>query len=135
MKTLTLKRIAENEDGTFGVLIDENTPFAVTLENSWLNNLPEISCIPAGMYTCKRYQAPTHGETFRVLNVPGRNYILFHTGNTKEDTKGCVLIGEEFGQLAIHSAVLSSKRGFKEFMERLQGVDEFQIIIKELVEL
>ena len=32
---LKLKRVSDNEDATFGVLINGNTPFAVTLEPSW----------------------------------------------------------------------------------------------------
>ena len=49
MKTLTIKRIAEIEDGTFGVILDGDTPFAVTLERNWLDNQANVSCIPAGI--------------------------------------------------------------------------------------
>ena len=45
---LKLKRVSDNEDATFGVLINGNTPFAVTLEPSWEDNRKGISCIPSG---------------------------------------------------------------------------------------
>jgi len=130
MKKLILKRIAENEDGTFGVLIDGNTPFALTLERNWLDNKPNESCIPAGKYVCKRIISPRFGETFEVTNVPGRSHILFHTGNLEDHSKGCILIGEEFGYLNGKVAVLSSRKGFKEFMDRLNGLSSFEIEIK-----
>ena len=130
MKKLTLKRIAENEDGTFGVLIDGDTPFALTLERNWLSNKPNESCIPAGKYVCKRIISPRFGETFEITNVPGRSHILFHTGNLEEHSKGCILIGEEFGYLNGKVAVLSSRKGFKEFMDRLNGLSSFEIEIK-----
>jgi len=130
MKKLILKRVAENEDGTFGVLIDGNTPFALTLERNWLDNKPNESCIPAGEYVCKRIISPRFGKTFEVTNVPGRSHILFHTGNLEEHSKGCILIGEEFGYLNGKVAVLSSRKGFKEFMDRLKGLSSFEIEIK-----
>lgn len=129
VKSLTLKRIATNEDGTYGVLIDQTTPFTLTLEDPWLANQKDISCIPAGSYLCKRVDSPKFGDTFEIMDVPHRDHILFHWGNTEEDTRGCPLIGEEFGFLNEKMAVLSSKRGFDEFLERTKQEDEFLITI------
>ena len=128
MRTMGLKRIAQNDDGTFGVLIDGMvTPFALTLENRWRNNEKNISCIPEGWYICKRIISPRFGETFQITEVPGRSHILFHWGNLDDDTQGCVLLGEEFGVLGGETAILSSKRAFKEFMTRLDGLDKFAL--------
>lgn len=128
---ITLLRIGANQDGTFGVLKDGNVPFALTLEKEWINNRPNISCIPNGSYVCRRVNSPRFGETFEVADVQGRTHILFHKGNTEDDSRGCILIGEEFGPLGDKEvAVLSSNRGFKEFMQRLKGQVEFQLIIK-----
>lgn len=131
MKTLTLKRIAENKDGMFGVLIDWDTPFALTLEPQWLNNEPMLSCIPAGEYICKRVISLKFGEVFKIIGVTNRSDILFHKGNIIDHTKGCVVIGEQFESLEGKTAVLNSGKGFGEFMDKLKGLDEFKIIIEK----
>ncbi|MCR4288580.1 MAG: DUF5675 family protein [Deltaproteobacteria bacterium] len=121
MKTLKLIRIASDNDGTYGVLVDGLTPFAVTLERQWLDNAPNISCIPNGTYTCKRVNSPRFGETFEVMDVPNRSHILFHKGNTENATQGCILVGEQFESLHDKTAVLQSQHGYAEFMNRLSG--------------
>lgn len=51
--------------------------------------------IPVGNYTGKMHDSPKFGRLMlQVDNVPGRSYILFHGGNTKEDSKGCILIAK-----------------------------------------
>jgi len=133
MKSLTIKRVSTNDDGTYGVLLDDTTPFALTLEKPWHDNTPGISCIPAGIYVCKRVISAKFGETFEVTKVPGRKLIRFHWGNTKEDTRGCPLIAEEFGFLRGRVAILVSQthpdKGFNEFMQRLKGYDEFLLTV------
>ena len=134
-KTLTLIRVAENMDGTFGVLVDHtelgDIPFAVTLERKWVENRKQVSCIPIGNYECLSVNSPTFGKTFAV-SVPGRTHILFHRGNTQDDSRGCILIGERFDKLNKKNAILNSKHGFKEFMERLVKYEKFRLIVKEV---
>lgn len=134
MMSLTIKRIALIENGTFGVLIDKRgIPFATTAERPWLNNARSISCIPAGDYICKRVQSPKFGNTFEITNVPDRTHILFHKGNIpKKDSHGCILIGEQFGLLNGKAAVLSSRAGYTEFMKMLETHDMFTLKIEEV---
>jgi len=127
-KNFKLVRISHTLNATFGVLLDENIPFCVTLERPWLGNKRNISCIPLGLYLCKKVASSKFGETFRISNVPGRSHILFHKGNISEDTHGCVILGEEFGSLGDEIAVLSSGRAFQEFMGRVEN--DFQLEIK-----
>ncbi len=131
MKVLTLKRIAENKDGMFGVLIDHDKPFALTLERQWLNNEPLLSCIPDGYYICKRVKSPKFGDVFEITGVQNRTNILFHKGNVVDHTEGCILIGEQFETLNGKTAILHSGKGFTEFMDKLKDVDEFRIIIEK----
>jgi hypothetical protein len=126
---LTLLRIGHSEQGTFGVLRDRDIPFALTLEDPWHDNAPNESCIPEGHYTCIRIKSPRFGETFQILDVPGRTYILFHKGNTIADTKGCVLVGEEFSTAGDQPVLAGSGRGYGEFMDRLKGVVMFSLKI------
>ena len=121
MSNLNLIRVSNHPlVGTFGVLQwdDARAPFAVTCEDNWRMNETNRSCIPVGSYFCAPVQSPHHGETFEVLNVPGRSHILFHKGNTHEDTKGCIVIGEQFGFIDGLEAVLASGNAFKEFYDR-----------------
>lgn len=132
MKKMSLIRVAGNEEGTFGVLIDEDQPFCLTLERKWLNNMKSMSCIPDGEYLCRRVQTPKHGNTFEITGVPDRSAILFHKGNIMEHSEGCVILGEEFEPLEGHQAVLASGTAFGEFMQRLEGIDEFMVSIRSV---
>lgn len=129
MKSLTLIRVAYTLDGTFGVLISDEIPFVVTLEDPWLENTINISCIPEGSYRCIRVNSPKFGNTFEVTNVQNRTHILFHKGNTEEDTLGCILVGEKYGTLSNKPAILSSGEGYGEFMYKMRDVDEFMLEI------
>lgn len=129
MKTLSLKRIAETEDGTFGALLDGDVPFAVTLEPQWKDNATGISSIPEGEYKCRRVLSPKFGDTFEVP-VPGRSHILFHKGNVDDDTQGCILVGEQFTTWTDGTAAIGgSGVAFKEFMDRLKGEDAFWLFV------
>ena len=130
---MILKRIAETEDGTFGVLLDAGVPFALTCEPEDKDNQQGISCIPEGAYECKRRMYHRRGyEVFEVTDVPNRTNILFHRGNTEDDTQGCILIGEQFEALGDKAAVLNSGKGFQEFMKRLYDKDTFTLYIERV---
>lgn len=124
-------RVGQSEHGTFGVLVDEQIPFAVTLELPWRDNNPFTSCIPSGTYTCVRQHSPKFGETFEVTGVPDREHILFHRGNAIPDTSGCILVAEEFTVLNGQPAIGRSAPGFDEFLRKLDGRPSFQLTIIE----
>jgi hypothetical protein len=81
-------------DGTFGVMLKNNSYFCMTLEPEWKNNQKTISCIPQGKYLCQKKESIKFGNVYEVLNVENRNDILFHVGNFAEDTQGCILLGQ-----------------------------------------
>ena len=126
---LTLIRVGESSKGTFGVLRQGQVPFALTLELPWLDNQQQKSSIPTGHYECRRIQSPKFGNTFEITHVPNRSHVLFHKGNTLEDTKGCVLVAEEFSGTYDHPMIVSSERGFLEFLKLLAGHDRFNLTI------
>ena len=127
-----ITRIAASpKDGTFGVLTMDGEPVCVTLEDYDRSNATSISCIPTGSYTCERYSSAKYPDTYEITNVEGRSYILFHKGNTDDDTSGCILLGSHFGYLGDRKAVLGSTAAFKEFMKKLEGVNYFNLVIQE----
>lgn len=69
------------------------------LEPPWKENQHNISCIPNGVYTVvKELSSKGHAYPhFRVLNVPDRQGILWHAGNYFNNTLGCFLAGDSFG--------------------------------------
>lgn len=133
MKTVEiLRRETSNEDGTFGVLSINKKIFCLTLEPPWRDNKKSISCIPAGTYIAKRIMSPSHGDTFRVMNVPNRQYINFHPGNLMEHTEGCILLGESVVKLkSVDRGIANSGKTFKDFMTLMENEQEFNLIIKE----
>lgn len=124
-----LIRVKERHDATLGVLCFEDYPRLVTLERPWLGNQPEVSCIPVGRYTMSRVMSPKFGETFQIDRVKGRSNILFHKGNIPHDTRGCVLVGMEFGPTLGVSMIKDSKTAFEMFLVQLSQVDEADLTV------
>jgi hypothetical protein len=83
-----------------------------TIERPWLDNQREVSCIPTGKYRVVPHN--WNGGNFRfakvwlLQNVPNRDGILIHVGNTVKDVIGCIAVGMERGTLGGQPAVLSS---------------------------
>lgn len=131
MIVLDLIRVGQSARGTFGVLRHGQVPFVLTCERPWQGNQAGVSCIPVGRYRCRRVRSPKFGVTFEVCDVPGRSHILFHSGNTIEDTEGCILVGEEFSGTWDAPMLGSSRRGFAELFAYLEGIPEFDVNIMD----
>ena len=129
--TVRLIRLEESNQGTFGALLICSQVFCVTLEPSDELNERNISSIPAQQYHCVRIISPQFGETFEIIEVPGRSHVLFHAGNRRKDTEGCVILAQYFGNLRNNRAVLNSGATFRKFMEIMKDVDKFLLTIKE----
>lgn len=133
MITLDLIRVGSSKRGTFGVMRHGQVPFVLTLERPWEDNKQDVSCIPAGRYRCRRIRSPRFGTTYEICDVPGRTHVLFHAGNTLENTQGCILVGEEFSGTWEAPMLVSSQRGFGELVKYLDGMGEFDLVIHEPV--
>ena len=121
---LELLTVALRTDGCFSVLKWQGRPFAVSVEHTFTDELPIIK---RGLWRCVKSLYHKGGyDTYEII-VPGHSRILFHKGNTEEDSRGCVIIGESFGELKSATAVLNSRGGFNEFMTLTKGVPEFLI--------
>lgn len=133
-------RVESGRDGTFGVLLLDGMVFCVTLELPWRGNAQGVSSIPAGRYLCQRTASPlvariTDGkwdETFEVSGVPGRSRILFHSGNTVVDSRGCILVASSYGKLRENRGILNSGATFDLFMTALRNVNAFGLTVRDV---
>lgn len=67
-----------------------------TVEKPWRQNLPNVSCIPNGVYEAERSFFNRGGyKAVEILGVPDRTDILIHVANRAEDVSGCIGIGME----------------------------------------
>jgi hypothetical protein len=83
--------------------------------------IPHETAIPTGEYKvivnlslAKKRMLP------RLLDVPGFSGILIHRGNTKNDSSGCILVGEN----KVKGKVINSTRYEKRLVEILTKAQE-----------
>src|SRR6185436_6603557 len=82
------------------------------------------TCIPDGTYALGTRWSPKFSPKYNhemvwVKNVPGFEFILIHTGNTIDDTEGCLIIGDRIGVVKGKDAVLNSKATYLRFYGRV----------------
>ena len=65
---IDILRVGSHINGAFGIMVINEQPFCVTLERPWLNNEPMASCIPEGLYDCKRERFAGFQKAARPLN-------------------------------------------------------------------
>jgi len=97
-----------------------------TLELPDKDNEKNISCIPKGAYYVECYESDRFGETFKFSDVKNRTDVLFHPGNTIEDTHGCILPGTLFDP--VRGILQESRKALKKIKLWAQ-CDDFRIII------
>ena len=129
---LLIIRDTFTENSTIGKLFINGEFFCDTLENPYINNERNISCIPAGQYKVRlrlaRESATRDYLHLLVQEVPSRSYILFHRGNTAKDTRGCVLVGQSREQDRVNNSRLAMDLIIKEVLNL--GGENINLIIK-----
>ena len=132
MLKLKLIRKAANSLGTKGILeVPGLNTSLFTIENPWLDNKKTDSCIPTGTYICKPVNSPRFGKTIEVTDVPNRSHILFHAGNSPDDTDGCILLGLN-GTAGDRMWISNSKAAVIDFLNAV-GREPFELeIVDEL---
>lgn len=117
---LTVKRSPSVDGATVGEMFVDGVHECFTCEDEIREvKIPHETAIPPGKYRV----VLTHSKRFNkvlpeLLNVPGYAGVRIHSGNTKEDTDGCILVGEE----KTATAVLRSREAMLELMAMLSGV-------------
>lgn len=132
VKLVTLTRGLYNRKLTLGMIKikgPDHLPI-YTLENPWLNNQEDISCIPEDSYVCEYYfSSKFRRGGFRITGVLDRSDIVFHQGNRVRDTEGCILPGLSLGSYQEEPAVLYSKKAM-DYLQSLLGNNPFILTIK-----
>ena len=129
---LLIIRDTFSDKSTIGELFINGERICDTLENPWLDNQRTISCIPEGEYKV-RLRLPRESATrdyvhLLVQEVPNRDWILFHRGNTAKDTSGCILVGLGSQQDFVSNSVLAMDLLIKEVIHL--GAENINLIIK-----
>ena len=132
MINLLLIRDTFSKKSTIGELFINGERICDTLENPWVDNQRNISCIPEGVYPV-RLRLPRESATrdylhLLVQEVPNRDFILVHRGNFPSQTQGCLLVGLGTEQDVVHNSVLAMDLLIKEILHL--GGENINLIIK-----
>ena len=129
---LLLIRDTFTENSTIGELFLNGERMCDTLENPWINNKKNVSCIPRGEYKVRlrlaRESATRDYLHLLVEDVENRSYILFHKGNSAKDTSGCILVGLGSQQDFVSNSTLAMDLLIKEILNL--GGTNINLIIK-----
>jgi hypothetical protein len=79
------------------------------------NRIPEISRVQNA-----EFQTPH--KLITVLNVPNFSRILWHWGNTDDDTDGCYIVGSTIGDIKGQKAVLSSRKKYEQIYPVISSI-------------
>lgn len=123
-------RIAYRQKYTIGRMSIDGVYFCDTLELpleiNGVRNVRQQCCVPAGTYKVIMKQSARFGMKLPLLlNVPDRQGILIHAGNTSKDTAGCILVGEntEVGK------VLNSRVTLTRLIDKIKYEKDLKITI------
>lgn len=124
---LKLERFRFSEGSTIGRLLFGDFVLAYTLEPS----LCSKDLINEDIYSVSFAETPEWSRFYgdvryqyqvRLEDKNGRKGILFHIGNTSEDTEGCILVGDSYDNDFVYNSsscyqdLVSFLRGFASFL-------------------
>lgn len=126
---LSLIRKSRSEDFTLGELFIDGQFFCYTVEDK-VRPLGEKvfgkTAIPAGSYkVIINMSNHFKKEMPLLLSVPGFEGVRIHSGNTAEDSEGCIIIG----MVKTENGVGMSRVAFTKLMDKIKG-KELTIEIK-----
>lgn len=119
-----VKRFLTSPGGTFGRLTIDGAEAGYTLELPWNGgqNRRCTDCIPPGLYVVTiDFSSRFKRLMPRLLDVPGRDGILIHPGNTEANTEGCLLVAQVLaGTPENPTGILNSRIVFNPLFRSLQ---------------
>jgi hypothetical protein len=129
---LKLVRDVFTSEFTLGKLYIDDVFFCYTVEDvdRLSKGEPKVfgkTAIPKGVYKVIQTLSPHFGKiTPRLLNVPGFDGVLIHSGNTAADTEGCLIVG----LTRTENGVALSRQCFSKLMDKIKGVIDLTIEIQ-----
>lgn len=136
---LIVERLHKNPEYTIGKLSLNGEYICDTLEDTDrdLNKDGDLldagetkvwgkTAIPYGTYKVTKETNPKFGNCFRVHNVKQFEGILIHTGNYKEHTHGCILVGKN----SVKGAVMNSRFYLDKLFNAIPATNSITLIIK-----
>ena len=125
----TLTRFKYGANETVGRLVNDTQGLIFwTIENPWLDNTPNISCIPEGLYYLERYDSPSHGDgTWQFINVPNRTFCQIHVANYASDVSGCIGLGSQV--MSGMGGVSNSRDAMSQFTDMTIGLNSLKMTI------
>lgn len=142
---IKLKRIAKKSDYTIGKIYIDGVYFCDSIEDKdrglkqsmTLDQIKKIkvmhkTAIPTGTYEITlKVKSPKYSKKSyfvnlcnafmpRLLNVPGYEGVLIHTGNTQDDSSGCIVVGQN----KVVGKVINSKQTFEKLYPVLKQASD-----------
>jgi hypothetical protein len=137
---LELKRdVKQGSRRTFGQLYVEGVLECETLEDpvreiegeavmNW--KVKGDTAIPRGRYRVIINRSQRFGRDLPLLlNVQGFDGVRIHSGNTEEDTEGCILVGTERSSLGVLGSRVAFSELFQDIRDALNGGEQVWITI------
>jgi|TARA_B110000908_G_scaffold117875_1_gene138185 hypothetical protein len=126
MNDIFLERFCYHPKGTLGVIKFAGETF-YSVERPWLDNEPNVSCVPEGTYDVHWRESPKFGHTWELKDVENRTYILMHVANFPKDVQGCIGLGTSL--MGDTVGVGDSRNAMKMFNALTKDI-EWRIVIK-----
>jgi len=131
---LLVKRIAKKDTYTIGKLYIDGEYFCDTLEDKVriVNNdcsmkIADQTAIPECSTTIKMTWWDKHKNWYPLLkSVPCFTGIYIHSGNNKEDSSGCIIVGKN----KVKGGVIDSKETMDNLRHKLIGQKKITIKIE-----
>ena len=95
-----------------------------SLERGWLNNVRNISCIPAGVYKLKLEWSPRfQKDLWEIYDVPNRRECKFHAANFSRQLNGCIALGKKRTDIDADGLmdITDSRNTMKKFHKAMEG--------------
>ena len=137
---LKVKRLYKKSEYTIGKLYIDGVYFCDTVEDCDRGLTSEMTyeeiarrkvygktAIPTGRYDVALSYSPKFKRSLPLLlSVKGYSGVRIHSGNTAEDSLGCVIVGEN----KIKGGVINSRVTMERLMAKLRGQKDIWLTIE-----